>query len=244
MATQAQINAFRQNYTAAAQSVSAQTGIDWQVILAQWGLESGYGTSQVAQGGNLGGLETAALQDSGINASGGRFATFPTLQSFVNADAAYLNTKLYAGVRKAADQGASASTQAADIAAAGYDNGSPTPSYGTGIMNVLDTLFGGSVGSASIPTNTMTNPNVQLSNTTTPSQTLGQQIDAALNPSGGLLNLGGAISSTGLKVALVIGGVVIIAFGLWLLFRQPVESALSTYVAAPAKAKIKAALKG
>ena len=226
MATQAQIDTFKNQYTAAAQSVSAQTGIDWQVILAQWGLESGYGTSQVAQGGNLGGLETAALQDSGINASGGRFAVFPNLQSFVNADSAYLNTKLYATTRKAADSGASAATQAADIAAAGYDNGSPTPSYGSGIMGVFNTLFGttgGSVTAPTIPTNTMTNPNSGVSAPS--SQTLGQQINQALNPSGGLANIGGAISSTGIKVAVILGGVVLLGFGLWLLFRQQITGA-------------------
>lgn len=59
MATSADIAAFTAALTPYAQQAGQQLGVDPNIILGQWAIESGWGTSSAAQGNNFAGLTVA-----------------------------------------------------------------------------------------------------------------------------------------------------------------------------------------
>lgn len=77
MATTAQVQAFVAQWQGAANTASQQLDIPASYILAQWGMESAYGTEQVGGGqnnpGNVG------------NLGGGNFVNYASQSDFVNA---------------------------------------------------------------------------------------------------------------------------------------------------------------
>ena len=72
---------FVATWTPAAQDAGAQLGIPWQWVLAQWGLESGYGQST----GTPAAANLAAGNPADLKTSGGTWASFSSPASFVSA---------------------------------------------------------------------------------------------------------------------------------------------------------------
>lgn len=124
------VSDFVARYLPQAQQASARTGLPTDVILGQAGLESGWGTSNAAQGNNFFGISP-----------GGTLATYATPDAGFDAYSSLINSGRYSGVSSVAGSGAQAIGD--------YLNGqgySQTPDYGSrvaGATSAVDQVLGG-----------------------------------------------------------------------------------------------------
>jgi flagellum-specific peptidoglycan hydrolase FlgJ len=84
------LNDFKLKFTNFAKDAANLTGVPWQVVLAQWGLESAYGTSY------------GALHRNNLAGIGGRsgYRVYPNIQDFIS-DYSSLLSRRYKAVCKA-----------------------------------------------------------------------------------------------------------------------------------------------
>lgn len=111
-----------------AKTASQGTGIPAGAILAQWGEETGYGTSDVSQQAN----NFAGISKQGDAGQYGRYAKYSSIDAFVNDYVHVMNLSYYQGVRSAGD-GRSA------IAELGKSPWAEDPSYGQNILGIYNT---------------------------------------------------------------------------------------------------------
>jgi hypothetical protein len=111
MASQSQINAFVSQYSAYAQQAAAATGLNAQLILAQWGNETAWGT-EFAEKNNIGNVGVYG---------GGPNPSYATPQAGVQAYINEINSPAMAKVKATAGQ--SIAVQAAALGSSGYAGG-------------------------------------------------------------------------------------------------------------------------
>ena len=117
MATQSQIQSFVNTYAPYAQQAAAATGLNAQLILAQWGNETAYGTD-FAESNNIGNV--------GVY-SGGPNPSYPTVQAGVQAYINEINSPAMKSVKATAGQSIQAQAEAlgkSGYAGSGYNAGS------------------------------------------------------------------------------------------------------------------------
>jgi hypothetical protein len=127
MATATQVSQFANQYGSYAQTAGADLGVNPGIILAQWGLETGYGT-QMSGVNNLG----------NITNSDGTFANYSSISQFLSAFVS--NVATHPG---AVNAGLSSSQYAQGLASGGNGSyfGSQTPtSYAAGLTGAENTL--------------------------------------------------------------------------------------------------------
>ena len=167
----ANISPFAKSMSPYAAQVSKATGLPEALLLAQWSLESGNGTSVAAKlDNNLGGMKPWGPYGAGKDS---KYAGFSSLQQFAQADAAFYNKNSnYAQLLTQARSGASMGTLLADLQNSGYAG---NPNYGSTLAQMLATGAYGSYTPGSISPGASTVPN-------TPVQIqLGQQLLASLS---------------------------------------------------------------
>lgn len=113
---------FIQKFTPIAQDISQRTGLPVNYVLAQAGLETGWGTSRAAGNNNFFGISP-----------GGQLASYATPQAGADAYVALMQSPRYAQVPRT---GSPAQIGTA-MGAAGYN---PNPSYGTSVGNFANAL--------------------------------------------------------------------------------------------------------
>jgi len=91
-----------------AQQASQETGVPVSVILAQWALESGYGTSRFAKEGlNFGGIKLSSNSPTKEymiqGGTGAKFAKYSSISQFVEDYVRVLKLGYYKAVREAGD---------------------------------------------------------------------------------------------------------------------------------------------
>ena len=128
---------FVATWTPAAKSAGAQLGLPWQWVLAQWGLESGYGQSTgTAAASNL-----AAGNPADLRTSGGTWASFSSPSQFVSAYVAAVRSDYGAawkGLQGA--PGIGAVFGAAQPAGSSYYGSQSGSSYGAAVAGALAQL--------------------------------------------------------------------------------------------------------
>lgn len=144
--TQAQREAFFAQALPYAQEGHRRTGIPVSVILAQWGLESAYGTSYIAkQGSNYAGIKLGSAkgnQDGSIQSpdGSGPYGLYASWDRFTNHWSAILeDSAAYAGVRQAVAAGSSPEAVAVALgtspwAESGYKR---SGQVGQGLLDVI-----------------------------------------------------------------------------------------------------------
>lgn len=147
-----QYQAFVSKLLPVASQVSLQTGINPEVLLAQYQAEY---NPNLAKINNYGGIKYAgaatpdAYQSTQTSPSGAAYAGYKSLQDFAAGDAAfYLDNSAYADLLQAASEGASPSQQIADLANSGYSSNS---NYGELLTSVYDAMFPGNGNALSVP---------------------------------------------------------------------------------------------
>jgi len=160
MATQAQIDSFVSTMTPWAEQAAQATGLDPQLILAQWGNETAYGTD-FAQRNNIGNV--------GVY-SGGPNPSYATIGDGVAAYIAEMNSPAMASVKATAGQ--PLATQAAALGASGYAGGKylatgsnqPGSALLAGANVIAGAGFGSDVSTTSTNSNPVTTQNSTLAN--------------------------------------------------------------------------------
>ena len=137
MATQAQIDSFVSEYASYAQQAAAATGLNAQLILAQWGNETNYGT-QWAEKNNIGNVGVYG---------GGPNPSYGTIQQGVQAYINEINSPAMASVKATAGQ--SIEAQAAALGASGYAGGGYNDGSGPGssLLQDANVIASGGYGS-------------------------------------------------------------------------------------------------
>jgi hypothetical protein len=128
---------FVATWTPAAQDAGAQLGIPWQWVLAQWGLESGYGQSV----GTPAAANLAAGNPADLKASGGGWASFSSQPSFVQAYVAAMRAdygQAWSGLSGAPSVGQVLG--APQAAGSSYYGGQSAASYGHAVASSLRQL--------------------------------------------------------------------------------------------------------
>jgi hypothetical protein len=134
MASQSQIDAFVNTYAPYAETAAAQTGLNAQLILAQWGNETNYGT-HFTEKNNIGNV---GVYGGGPNPS---FATVADgVQAYINE----INSPVMASVKATAGQ--SLQAQAAALGASGYAGGHYNDGGGPGSSLLADSNVIASAG--------------------------------------------------------------------------------------------------
>lgn len=107
-----------------ADQASAATGLPADVILAQWGVETGWGTSNLARNhNNHGGIKWVGGRSKFQAYESGSFAGYKSIADFVADYSRVLNLSYYAHVRAAARAGASPGQVALALGNSPYDEG-------------------------------------------------------------------------------------------------------------------------
>ncbi len=103
-AVPANAHAFVRQMQPYANQVSKSTGLSPAMLLAQWGLESGWGTSQAAtENNNLGGIKPWGSYGAGTDS---KYAGYSSLSAFAKGDAAFYNDNSnYSALERAARGG-------------------------------------------------------------------------------------------------------------------------------------------
>lgn len=134
-----------------ANSVSLQTGINPQVLLAQYEAEFNPNLAKVNNYGGIkyaGGSTPYATPSGQYSPSGGEYAGYKSLSQFAAGDAAfYLNNSNYSGLITGAQQGATPAQQIQAIASEGYAS---NPGYGVLLQSVYDAMFPGNGNALSL----------------------------------------------------------------------------------------------
>ncbi|MGB9858669.1 MAG: glucosaminidase domain-containing protein [Moorellaceae bacterium] len=126
-----------------ASQVSEETGLPPSLLLAQWALESGWGTSWLARNAyNFGGIKSYKGYPWGSIGGGQPWAKFTSLEDFGRGVAYfYLHNFNYRKLLADARAGASLETLLQDLTASGY--GGDDPSYGAKVGNILPDVLEG-----------------------------------------------------------------------------------------------------
>ncbi|MCY0900238.1 MAG: glucosaminidase domain-containing protein [Firmicutes bacterium] len=129
----ANTGAFLQQMMPYANQVAHSTGLSPALLLAQWGLESQWGTSTAAQQNhNLGGIKPWGPYGPGADR---KYAGYSSLSAFAQGDAAFYNENSnYRALENAARAGASVAQQAQLLGQSGY---ATDPAYTQKLLNVL-----------------------------------------------------------------------------------------------------------
>ncbi len=129
---------FATAYLPAARTAAAALGIPASAILAQWALESGWGTSHLAiEHHNLGGIKKVSSSTGGAYPADSGFAGYADVNGFTADYIRVLNLSLYANVRAAGQAPAASARERAEnvitaLAASPYD----AAHYGGAATNV------------------------------------------------------------------------------------------------------------
>lgn len=114
-----------------AKAASGATGLAPEVILAQWGLETGWGSSKLfREGKNLAGIKATT---SWIGPTVGEYRAYPSLAAAVRDYVAVMQKPYYEQVRKAHDPYSQA-------AALGQSPWAEDPEYGTKLVQMVPTV--------------------------------------------------------------------------------------------------------
>ncbi len=129
---------FLKTMTPYAQQVSQSTGLPVPVLLSQWALESGWGTSTAAQqNNNFGGIKPWGSYQAGQDST---YAGYSSLSAFARGDAAFYNqNSRYAAVEQAGRQGDSLQTIIQLLGQSGY---ATDPAYTQKLLSVLSQIEG------------------------------------------------------------------------------------------------------
>lgn len=126
---------FISGMTPYAQAASKATGLPAEFILGQWGLESGWGTSQAAkQNLNFAGIKPFGGLHPGQDS---KYAGFSSINDFLRAYENTINNPRYAGARAAAANGASDAVIANLLHQEGY---ATDPNYGSAVGGAASTV--------------------------------------------------------------------------------------------------------
>ena len=119
-----------------ANQVSRSTGLSPQMLLTQWGLESGWGTSTAAQqNDNFGGIKPWGSYGPGADSN---YAGYSSLSAFAKGDAAFYNKNSnYRALETAARAGASTQQQIKMLGQSGY---ATDPAYAQKLLAVLSQI--------------------------------------------------------------------------------------------------------
>lgn len=125
-----------------AESVNSKTGISRRLLLAQYALETAWGT-EMSEPDNFGNI--------GVY-SGGPMPSYPSLSAFAAADSSfYLDNSRYQPLIQAGKSGQSPDVQAVLLGESGYASGGykePGQGPGTSLEAVMASVFGKSAGTA------------------------------------------------------------------------------------------------
>lgn len=186
--------------TGDAQAASAQTGVPVATILAQWGVETGWGTSRAwVEGNNYAGVSP-----------GGHVAYYGSRQAGLDAYVRTMNLDYYTAVRSAGEPYAAADALAVSPWAAGHYNGGRT------LRGALDMILGTdpSLGS-STSSNAGATPDTATQDSTISLPIVGNPLD----PFGIVGGVGSAVAEGAGKVVLtgifVAGGIGLVVLGAW-----------------------------
>jgi flagellum-specific peptidoglycan hydrolase FlgJ len=127
---------FYDNNLLDARRASAMTGLPVSVILAQWALETGKGTSYLYGKGNLAGIKYT--EQAGSYAEDGA-AGYYSRQDFLNDYSRVLHLSFYDHLRAAAAQGPEAVARAFTSAPVGVPRYAEDPAYSTKLIDLLNT---------------------------------------------------------------------------------------------------------
>jgi hypothetical protein len=119
-----------------ANQVAQSTGLSPAMLLTQWGLESGWGTSQAAtQNNNFGGIKPWGSYGAGADST---YAGYSSLSAFAKGAAAFYNDNSnYRKLENAARNGASASQQVQLLGQSGY---ATNPHYAEDLLNLVGSV--------------------------------------------------------------------------------------------------------
>lgn len=143
-----------------ADQASAATGLPAEVILAQWGVETGWGDSNLARNhNNHGGIKWIAGRSKFQAYQSGLFAGYKSISDFVADYIRVMNLPYYAHVRAAARAGASPEQVALALGNSPYDEGGYAVNGVKGQKIVLALrAFGGQAVAQPQPAVTQTGP--------------------------------------------------------------------------------------
>ena len=118
-----------------ANTVSKKTGLPTNFLLAQWSLESAYGTSQAfTQNANAGGIRPWG---STLHGADSKYAGYSSLAAFAQNDAAFYEQPRYRALLSAAQSGASNQRLVQLLQQSGY---ATSKTYGQEMLNMLQTI--------------------------------------------------------------------------------------------------------
>jgi flagellum-specific peptidoglycan hydrolase FlgJ len=116
-----------------ARQASAATGLQVSAILAQWGHETGRGTSNLAGSNNLAGIKYTGNPGSRAGNGG---AVYDSLSAFVADYIRVINLSFYDHVRAAAAQGPEAVFRAFTSSPPGMPRYAEDPAYSAGLLSI------------------------------------------------------------------------------------------------------------
>lgn len=119
-----------------AQGAAAELDMPYEIILAQWALESSWGKSDLSQrANNFAGIKSSSV---GKDYTSGAYAGYHSLENFTRDYIRVMNLSFYDRVREA--NGIEGTARALDESPWAEDTG-----YFNKIMNAVKSMFGGSV---------------------------------------------------------------------------------------------------